>query len=137
MRRLAHILVVAAAFMLLAAPVFAAPSPEARKKDKAQEPVIEFTHRYSDLHLTMKLSKLKTLNKLLPSSLRREVGDEYYPEIRRRLATADSMSFKEGQASIERYPAGKIKLTLTFPNFVLVISEATWEQIDEVFAEYF
>ena len=135
MKRLAHILAVAAAFLLLAVSAYAA--PEARRKDKAQEPVIEFNHRYADIHLTMKLSKLKTLNKFLPSSLRREVGDEYYPEIRRRLKTEDNMAFKEGEASIERFPDGKIKLTLSFPNFVMVIREATWEQIDEVFAEYF
>ena len=110
---------------------------EARKKDKEQEPIIDFTHRYMDVHLSMKLSKLKTLNKLLPNSLRREVGDEYYPEIRRRLTTGDSMSFKEGKASIERFPGGKVKLTLVFPNFIMVIREATWEQIDEVFEEYF
>ncbi|MBO4743037.1 MAG: hypothetical protein J5533_05325 [Bacteroidales bacterium] len=135
MKRLAHILVMIAALLLLSSSVYAA--TEARRKEKVQEPVIEFNHRYADIHLTMKLSKLKTLNKLLPANLRREVGDEYYPEIRRQLATKDSMSFKEGEASIERFPAGKIKLTLSFPNFVMVIREATWEQIDEVFAEYF
>ena len=124
-----------AALLLLSSSVYAA--TEARRKEKVQEPIIEFNHRYADIHLTMKLSKLKTLNKLLPANLRREVGDEYYPEIRRQLATKDSMSFKEGEASIERFPAGKIKLTLSFPNFVMVIREATWEQIDEVFAEYF
>ena len=135
MKRLAHILVMIAALLLLSSSVYAA--TEARRKEKVQEPIIEFNHRYADIHLTMKLSKLKTLNKLLPANLRREVGDEYYPEIRRQLATKDSMSFKEGEASIERFPAGKIKLTLSFPNFVMVIREATWEQIDEVFAEYF
>ena len=110
---------------------------EARKKSKQTEPIIDFTHRYADIHLSMKLSKLKTLNRLLPNSLRREVGDEYYPEIRRQLTTGDSMSFKEGKASIERFADGKVKLTLTFPVFIMVIREATWEQIDEVFEEYF
>lgn len=110
---------------------------EARKKAKQTEPIIDFTHRYADVHLSMKLSKLKTLNRLLPNSLRREVGDEYYPAIRRQLTTGNSMSFKEGKASIERFPDGKVKLTLTFPNFIMVIREATWEQIDEVFEEYF
>jgi hypothetical protein len=47
------------------------------------------------------------------------------------------MAFKEGKASIERFDDGKVKLTLTFPNFIMVIREATWEQIDEVFEEYF
>lgn len=135
MKRLAHILIAAAAFLLLAVSAYA--EPETRKKEKVQEPIIEFNHRYADIHLTMKLSKLKTLNKFLPNSLRREVGDEYYPEIRRQLTTGDSMAFKEGEASIERFPGGKIKLTLSFPNFVMVIREATWEQVDEVFAEYF
>lgn len=109
----------------------------AAKKKKTSEPVIDFTHRYADIHLSMKLSRLKTLNKFLPNTLRREIGDEYYPEIRRRLTTGDSMSFKEGKASIERFSDDKIKLTLVFPNFIMVIREATWEQIDEVFEEYF
>ena len=121
---------------MLASPSYAS-DPEPRKKAKADEPVIEFTHRYMDLHLTMKLSRLKTMNRMLPSGLRREIGDEYYPQIRRQLTTGDSMTFKEGEASIERFEGGKIKLTLTFPNFILVIREATWEQVDEVFREYF
>ena len=112
-----------------------------RKKNKqakeVDEPIIDFTHRYADIHLTMKLSKLKTLNKFLPWSLRREIGDEYYPEIRRRLQSSDSMHFKEGDASIERFPGGRIRLTLKFPNFIMVISEVTWEQLDEIFSEYF
>ena len=137
MKRLAYILVLVMAVLLPAMSFAASSSPEARKKTAVQEPIIDFNHRYADIHLTMKLSKLKTLNKFLPASLRREVGKEYYPEIRRRLTTEDSMKFKEGEASIERFPGGKIKLTLSFPNFVMVIREATWEQIDEVFAEYF
>jgi len=112
-------------------------SDPAPRKKKADEPVIDFKHRYADVNLTMKLTRLKTLNKFLPNSLRREIGDEYYPEIRRALTAGDSMSFKEGKASIERFEDGKIKLTMTFPNFYLTIREATWEQIDEVFAEYF
>ena len=104
---------------------------------KGQEPMIDFTHRYADVHLTMKLSKLKTLNRLMPSDLRREIGDEYYPEIRRQLKTKDSMHFKEGDASIVRYPNGQIKLSLKFPNFIMVIREVTWEELDVFFAEYF
>lgn len=114
-----------------------ATAAEAAARKKKTEPVIDFTHRYADIHLSMKLSRLKTLNKFLPNSLRREVGDEYYPEIRRQLTAGDSMAFKEGKASIERFDDGKVKLTLTFPNFIMVIREATWEQIDEVFEEYF
>ena len=104
---------------------------------KQQEPMIDFTHRYSDFRVTMKLSKLKTLNRLMPNSLRREIGDEYYPEIRKQLANKDSMHFKEGDASVERYPDGKVKLYLSFPNFVMVIREVTWEQLDDFFGEYF
>lgn len=137
MKRLAYILVIVAAVLLPAVAFAVTPSDGARRKESVQEPVIDFDHKYSNMHLSMKLSKLKTLNKFLPASLRREVGGEYYPEIRRRLVTEDSMTFKEGKASIERFPGGKIKLTLSFPNFDMVIREATWEQIDEVFAEYF
>lgn len=137
MKRLLYILVIVAAVILPAVSFAATSAPEARKKTTVQEPVIDFDHKYANIHLSMKLSKLKTMNKFLPASLRREVGGEYYPEIRRRLAKEDNMTFKEGEASIERFPGGKIKLTLSFPNFVMVIREATWEQIDEVFAEYF
>ena len=136
MKRLLYILLAAAALLVAAAPL-RADDPASGKKGKADEPIIEFTHRYMDLHLTMKLSKLKTFNKLLPMSLRREIGDEYYPEIRRRLTAGDTMAFKEGEASIERFEGGKIKLTMTFPNFFLVIRNATWEQVDQVFEEYF
>ena len=104
---------------------------------REQEPLIDFTHRYADVHLTMKLSKLKTLNRLMPSGLRREIGDEYYPEIRRQLKTKDSMHFKEGDASVVRYPNGQVKLSLKFPNFIMVIREITWEELDDFFTEYF
>ena len=137
MKRLAYILALVAALLSPAASFTVSAATETRKKAEVDEPIIDFNHRYADIHLSMKLSKLKTLNKFLPASLRREVGGEYYPEIRRRLTTQDSMTFKEGQARIERFPGGKVKLTLVFPNFVMVIREATWEQIDEVFKEYF
>ena len=102
-----------------------------------QEPLIDFTHRYADVHLTFRLSKLKSMNRLMPAGLRREIGEEYYPEIRKQLATKDSMQFKKGEASVERFPDGKIKLSLKFPNFIMVISEITWEEMDDFFAEYF
>lgn len=143
MKRFVLILSLAASLMLAPATLSRAASDDAvaaeaaARKKKTSEPVIDFTHRYADIHLSMKLSRLKTLNKFLPNSLRREVGDEYYPEIRRQLTAGDSMSFKEGKASIERFDDGKVKLTLVFPNFIMVIREATWEQIDEVFEEYF
>ena len=143
MKRFVLILSLAASLMLAPTTLSRAASDDAvaaeaaARKKKTSEPVIDFTHRYADIHLSMKLSRLKTLNKFLPNSLRREVGDEYYPEIRRQLTAGDSMSFKEGKASIERFDDGKVKLTLVFPNFIMVIREATWEQIDEVFEEYF
>ena len=101
------------------------------------EPVIDFNHKFAKINLTMKLTKLKTLNKFMPNSLRREIGDEYYPEIRRQLKTKNSMTFKEGSASVVRYPGGKIRLTLDFPNFRMTIREVTWEELDAFFAEYF
>lgn len=101
------------------------------------EPVVDFSHKYAKVNLTMKLSKLKTLNKMMPASLRKEIGTEYYPEIRRQLTTGDRMHFKEGNASIVRYPDGKIRLTLDFPNFTMVIREVTWEELDEIFKVYF
>ena len=111
----------------------------ATRQASADEPLIDFKHRYADINLTMKLSKLKTLNKFLPNSLRREVGDEYYPEIRRQLKGKGqgSMHFKEGDASIEEYPDGKVKLSLKFPKFYMVIRNVDWAQLDQVFDEYF
>ena len=101
------------------------------------EPVIDFHHKYAKINLTMKLTKLKTLNKFMSNSLRREIGDEYYPEIRRQLKTKSSMTFKEGAASVVRYPEGRIRLTLDFPNFRMIIRETTWDELDAFFAEYF
>lgn len=111
--------------------------PVAGAQRRKDEPRIEFQHRYSDMHLDMRLSKLKTMNWMLPNSLRREIGDEYYPEIRRQLATRDKMKYKEGEAEVECFPGGKLKLKLIFPNFIMTISNVTWEQLDVVFAEYF
>lgn len=104
---------------------------------KPDEPRIEFQHRYSSMHLDMRLSKLKTMNWMLPKDLRREIGDDYYPEIRRQLATKDKMQYKEGEAEVQRFPDGKVKLKLIFPNFIMIISNVTWEQLDVVFDEYF
>ncbi|MBP5521023.1 MAG: hypothetical protein J6X82_01225 [Bacteroidales bacterium] len=124
------LLVLAAAAVLSAVPVHA--------QRKADEPQIDFQHRYmTDMHLKMGLSKLKTFNKLLPNSLRREIGDEYYPAIRRQLKTADKCQFKEGEAEVERLSDGKVKLKLIFPNFYMTISNVTWEQLDVIFSEYF
>ena len=104
---------------------------------KEQEPLIDFTHRFADVHLTMKLSKLKTMNKFMPSDLRREIGSDYYPQIRRQLSQKSSMRYKDGEASVVQYPDGKVRLTLKFPNFIMVIREITWEQLDDFFVEYF
>ena len=67
------------------------------------------------------------------------MGDEYYPEIRRQLKGKGqgSMHFKEGDASIEEYPDGKVKLSLKFPKFYMVIRNVDWAQLDQVFDEYF
>ena len=125
-----------AIFVLLA--VTASASTFAGSADgKKQEPVVDFYHKYAKRSVTLKLSKLKTYNWMLPMSLRREIGDEYYPEIRRQLKTKDSMRFKEGAASVERLQDGQVRLTLDFPNFRMVIREVTWEQLDVIFSEYF
>lgn len=110
-----------------------------RRKDSVDEPMIDFSHRYAKINMTMTLTKLKTFNKFLPKSLRREVGDEYYPEIRRQLKGKEtgSMHYKEGDAEIQSYPDGKVRLTLKFPNFIMVIRNVTWDQLDVVFSEYF
>ncbi|MBO6168620.1 MAG: hypothetical protein J6O51_01475 [Bacteroidales bacterium] len=121
---------------LLSAAIISTPAG-ASAQNKSDEPLIDFQHRYSSMHLNMRLTKLKTYNWLLPNSLRREIGDEYYPAIRRDLATADKTKFKEGEAEVERYADGKVKLKLIFPNFIMTISNVTWEQLDVVFAEYF
>lgn len=110
-----------------------------KRKDSVDEPMIDFSHRYAKINMTMTLTKLKTFNKFLPKSLRREVGDEYYPEIRRQLKGQEtgSMHYKEGDAEIQSYPDGKVRLTLKFPNFIMVIRNVTWDQLDVVFSEYF
>ena len=110
-----------------------------KRKDSVDEPMIDFSHRYAKINMTMTLTKLKTFNKFLPNSLRREVGDEYYPEIRRQLKGKEtgSMHYKEGDAEIQSYPDGKVRLTLKFPNFIMVIRNVTWDQLDVVFSEYF
>ena len=110
-----------------------------KRKGSVDEPLIDFSHRYANINMTLTLTKLKTFNKFLPKSLRREVGDEYYPEIRRQLKGKEtgSMHYKEGEAEIISFPDGKVRLTLKFPNFIMVIRNVTWDQLDIVFSEYF
>lgn len=136
MKRLTAILSVFAAVLLLASPLYAS-APAGDRKNTADEPLIEFNHKYMDIHLKMRLTKLKTMNKLMPKSLRNEIKQDYYPEMRSRLTTEDRIKVKDGEACVERFDDGKIKLTLEFFNFEMIISNATWEQVDEVFREYF
>lgn len=124
-------------FIVLASVVSAPGAGAVSGAGKPDEPRIEFQHRYSSMHLDMKLSKLKTMNWMLPRDLRREIGDDYYPEIRRQLATKDKMKYKEGEAEVQRFADGKVRLKLIFPNFIMIISNVTWEQMDLVFDEYF
>lgn len=101
------------------------------------EPVVDFSHRYAKFNITMKLSRVKRLEKYLPNKLRREIGDEYYPQIRQKLSQQDTMHFKTGEFQLYNEEDGKIKLQMTFPVFYLTIRDLTWDDLDQVYEKYF
>lgn len=103
----------------------------------AAEPTVNFSHRYAKFNMTMKLSRVKKLEKYLPAKLRREIGDEYYPEIKGRLSQQDTMHFKKGEFLLEHEEGDKIRILMTFPVFRLTLSDLTWKDLDEIYDRYF
>lgn len=103
----------------------------------ASEPMVDFNHRYAKFNVSMKLSKVKKLEKYLPDKLRREIGDEYYPEIRQGLAASDTLRFKDGNFRLYNEEDGKIRLTMTFRVFVLTLRNLTWADLDDIYENYF
>lgn len=101
------------------------------------EPVIDYRHRYMNIRLSLKLSKLVKMEKMMPRSLRREISEDYYLQIRNGLAEADSVHVKEADVAIERFDDGMLRLSFTFPKFYMVIRDVTWDDLDAAFCTYF
>ena len=101
------------------------------------EPVVDFNHKCMKLHTEMKLSRLKKLEKYLPRDLRREIGDEYYPQIRAGLSKSDTMEMKGAQICLEHMNGDTLEMRLDFPKFVMTIRDITWADLDEIYLAYF
>lgn len=101
------------------------------------EPLVDFSHRYARFHTTMKLSRVKKLERYLPRTLRREIGDDYYPQIRESLSKVDTMSIKGAQISVEHQGGDTLKMHLVFPVFIMTLRDITWADLDDIYYTYF
>ena len=106
--------------------------------DAASKATVSFRHRVNEKYnYTMKLSSLKNLSKLLPASLKEEVGQEYYPQLRAGLKSGGSMKFKKADATVTKLDGDLVRLDLAFPKFYLIIDNVTWDELDHFFKKYF
>ncbi len=104
---------------------------------EAFTPMVEFTHKYnSNYDCSMKLSRVKSLAKWLPNNLRKEIRDQYYPEIRKGLMTSDKMTFLKAEVAKEMVAGDVFTVTLSFPKFNLVLRNVTWDDLDRIFYQY-
>ena len=101
------------------------------------EPLVDFSHRYARFHTTMKLSRVKKLERYLPKKLRREIGDEYYPQIRESLSKADTMSINGASISVEHQGGDTLEMRMVFPVFIMTLRDITWEDLDDIYFTYF
>lgn len=100
-------------------------------------PMVEFTHKYnSNYDCSMKLSKVRNLAKWLPNNLRKEIRDQYYPEIRKGLMTSDKMIFLKAEVTKDMVDENVFTVTLSFPKFNLVLRNVTWDELDRIFYQY-
>lgn len=100
-------------------------------------PMVEFTHKFNSKYdCSMKLSKVKNLAKWLPNNLRKEIRDQYYPEIRKGLMTSDKMTFLKADVTKEMVDENVFTVTLSFPKFNLVLRNVTWDELDRIFYQY-
>ena len=102
----------------------------------ANQPMVKFDHRYMNIHLNMKLSKLATLEKMLPADLRKEIRDDYYFQIKKGLSESDAVTIKEGKITMPEKNGEVFTAVCEFPKFVLTLSDTTWEDLDAIFNTY-
>lgn len=102
----------------------------------ANQPMVKFDHRYMNIHLNMKLSKLATLEKMLPADLRKEIRDDYYMQIKKGLSTSDSVTVKDGKITVPVRDGDTFTAVCEFSKFVLTLSDTTWEDLDAIFNRY-
>lgn len=103
----------------------------------AVEPTVHYDHRFLNYHFHMKLSRLKTFERLLPNDLRREIGEEYYPQIKNGLLKSDTTVFKDAEVSIIEKDGDVFSFSLAFPKFYMTFKDVTWADLDGLFQRYF
>lgn len=101
------------------------------------KPLLVFEHKYqSEFNTQMRLDRLRLLGRLLPQDLKREISEDYYPNLRNGLENSDSMQFKKANVTKTFNEDGTFNLALDFPKFLLTIKYATWDELDRFFEKY-
>ena len=101
------------------------------------KPLLVFEHKYqSEYNTSMRLDRLRLLGRLLPQDLKREISEDYYPNLRKGLENSDSVKFKKANVTKTFNEDGTFNLALDFPKFLLTIKYATWDELDRFFEKY-
>lgn len=103
----------------------------------AAKPRVKFDHKRMNIHMNMSMKTFTTFERLMPADMRREIGEDYYPFIRRNLTPGKPLSHKEARINMNTEPEGRMTVSLEFPNYFLVFSNVTWEEMDKLFKKYF
>lgn len=93
---------------------------------------LDFVHKYnSSYNCSVKVDDLKFMAGMMPSSLKREIGLDYYPQILEGLRNSSDVTVKDVTAHIDYLESGLIQITLSLPKATLYIRDATWEEMDD------
>lgn len=126
-----RLLLIAVSFIVLAmsAPEFA--SAKTAKTDIAR---IDFVHKYNaSYNCSLSVKQLKNMSRLMPATLKKEIGMDYMPQILSGLRTADCVSVKDVNASISYCEDDMFEITLFLPKATIYIRNATWDELDRFF----
>lgn len=97
-----------------------------------------FTHKCNSKYDTqMTLNRVGNLYRLMPRKLKREIGQVYYPALRKGLQEHDEMKFLEADAGKQVLDDGTLKIDLSFPKFYLTMDHVSWADLDHLFLAYF
>lgn len=107
------------------------------KKADTIEPRVKFDHKSMNIHLNMNFKKFKTFEKLMPASMRDEIGKDYYPYLRKALVSVDATHYKDADVTVDRLEGGRLNLNFEFRHYYLKFLNVQWSDLDELFHVYF
>ena len=107
------------------------------KKTSSDEPRVKFDHKSMGIHLNMNFKKFKTFEKLMPASMRDEIGKDYYPYLRKALVDVDATRYKDADITVDRLENGRLNLNFEFRHYYLKFLNVQWADLDELFHVYF